>query len=149
MRSRYPKSHGATTVYFVTAVTWGRRPIFLDDDCVRHFRDVLAEVSQSMRVIVYAFAVMPDHVHLVVNCRDVSIGRFMWALKGLCARRVIDALVARDAIEPVRDAANRPHQRNWRHKLWQRSSHCVPLFGERSLRDKIAYVRKNIARRPV
>src|SRR5215471_19088409 len=54
-------------IYFITVCTQNRRPIFGDGDLAKGAIESLKRVSSSMDILVHAFCVMPDHVHLLLE----------------------------------------------------------------------------------
>ncbi len=54
-------------IYFVTVCTENRRPIFLDTTLAATAVDSLKTLSSSLNILVHAFCVMPDHVHLLLE----------------------------------------------------------------------------------
>jgi putative transposase len=54
-------------IYFVTICCQDRFPIFRDASRCRIAIDVLRRLSASMRFLVHAYCLMPDHVHLLVE----------------------------------------------------------------------------------
>ena len=54
-------------IYFVTICAERRRSIFLDSARAKIAIDELRKVADRMNVLVHAFCVMPDHVHLLVE----------------------------------------------------------------------------------
>ena len=73
--------------YFVTAVTRNRTPIFRD----RHAADLilkeLARLRDELGFARLAYAVMPDHIHLLVApSAGANLSRIMQSVKGRFAR---------------------------------------------------------------
>jgi REP element-mobilizing transposase RayT len=56
-------------IYFVTICCEERCPIFQDASRAKIAIDALTRVSESMRFLVHAYCLMPDHVHLLVEGR--------------------------------------------------------------------------------
>ena len=56
-------------IYFVTVCCEERRPIFLDSHRANVGIDALKRISESMRFLVHAYCLMPDHVHFLVEAR--------------------------------------------------------------------------------
>ena len=54
-------------IYFLTICVEQRRSIFLDSVRATTAIDELRKVADRMKVLVHAFCVMPDHVHLLVE----------------------------------------------------------------------------------
>lgn len=66
-------------IYFLTICAEQRRSIFLDSSRARIAIDELRKVADRMNVLVHAFCVMPDHVHLLVEGKtsDSDIVKFV------------------------------------------------------------------------
>jgi len=64
---RAPASH------FVTFCTQKRLSLFSDDRHARIVSDVILDIHAADRFYLYAFCVMPDHVHLFVRLRDATV----------------------------------------------------------------------------
>jgi REP element-mobilizing transposase RayT len=56
-----------SSVCSVTIATLDRRPVFASRDIARASVDILRTRSENKAVPVYAFCIMPDHVHLVLS----------------------------------------------------------------------------------
>ena len=56
--------------YHVTQRGNGRQPTFFGDDDFALYRDLLAEASATARVQVWAWVLMPNHVHLILVPSD-------------------------------------------------------------------------------
>ncbi|MDX1387873.1 MAG: transposase, partial [Acidobacteriota bacterium] len=63
-----------------------REPTFIDDHDRRRFLERLEIVTTDTDIELYAYVLMPNHLHLVVRRRHVRIGRFMHRLLSPYAR---------------------------------------------------------------
>ncbi len=69
--------------FFITAVTWQRRPLFRAEPPARLFLDTLARYCEQGRFQVHEFVLMPDHFHLPLTpAPDVSLEKAVQLLKG-------------------------------------------------------------------
>jgi REP element-mobilizing transposase RayT len=91
----------STSFFFLTAVTWDRRPIFDEEACKRIFCETLETARQKYAFDVMAFAIMPDHVHLILKIDFAMLSKALWAIKGLSARRIVDGLAPAGRLAPV------------------------------------------------
>ena len=55
--------------------------IFRDEGDYEHYRRFLTEYKKRYDVVFYAYALMPNHVHLLVEVRDTPLSRLMQALQ--------------------------------------------------------------------
>ena len=67
--------------YHVTARGIERRVIFPDEACCRHFLELLKEMSGRCQVRVHAYALMPNHFHLVLSTPRGNLSAAMQWLK--------------------------------------------------------------------
>jgi REP element-mobilizing transposase RayT len=68
-------------IYHVTVRGNNRRELFVDDRDRVRFLEKLAEGAEEFGVRVYAFCLMANHVHLVVETPEPNLGRFMHKLE--------------------------------------------------------------------
>ncbi len=71
--------------YFVTICTVRRRAVFAEARLNRAVLALMANHAHGEGVILHAYSLMPDHLHLLVELPDVGLSRSKWVgrLKGL------------------------------------------------------------------
>ena len=61
----------------------GRQQTFFNDGDYRHYKELLAEQARAAGVEVWAWVLVPNHVHLILIPKDPGgIGRAMAAVHG-------------------------------------------------------------------
>jgi putative transposase len=74
--SRLPRIVVAHAPHHVTQRGNRREPIFFEDGDQDVYRDLLAEQALKSHIEVWAYCLMPNHVHLIVVLSDeVGLGR--------------------------------------------------------------------------
>ena len=74
--SRLPRIVVANAPHHVTQRGNRREPIFFENGDQEVYRDLLAEQAQRSRVEIWAYCLMPNHVHLIaVPSDEVGLGR--------------------------------------------------------------------------
>jgi putative transposase len=69
--------------YFVTFLTWQRRRLFVVEPHVRLFLKTLYGYRRQGKFLLHAFALMPEHVHLLFTpANDVTLERAIQLIKG-------------------------------------------------------------------
>lgn len=69
--------------FFVTSVTWERRPIFRSERAARLFLDSLFNYRDRHIFQLYSFVLMPDHLHLLLAPKPtIAVERAMQFIKG-------------------------------------------------------------------
>lgn len=81
--------------HFLTAKTFKNTPYLRDLRCARILCEELESARDRYGFYVFAFVVMPDHIHLLLwwdaeAHPDLSISKVAWAVKGKSARRIVD-----------------------------------------------------------
>jgi putative transposase len=75
--------------FFVSAVTWGRRPIFRAEPMARLFLDTLRNYRILHRYLHHEFVPMPEHFHLLLTpAPDVSLEKAVQLIRGGFSFRV-------------------------------------------------------------
>jgi len=73
--------------YFVTTVVAGRRPIFNNDESAELLIEEIRHARAAREFALLAFAVMPDHVHLLfVPAEGTTVSDVMRVINGRFAR---------------------------------------------------------------
>jgi REP element-mobilizing transposase RayT len=85
--ARQPRDDAPGVAHHVMVRGIERRAIFLDDADREDFLRRLGQLAVELRFVVFAWALMPNHVHLVVRSADARISRLMARLGTGYARR--------------------------------------------------------------
>jgi len=122
--------HRASTVghfYVITSVVAGRRPVFTDPACAELLIAQFRGSDSRGLTRSFAWVVMPDHFHWVMQLREGTLGRCVQSLK---SRAAIDL-----------------NARLGRHEaVWQRGYYDHWIRDERDVRHQVMYVLGNPVR---
>jgi putative transposase len=77
---RPPRKQFAGALYHVTSRGNGRGTLFFSDGDHERFLSQLQDCLKTYQVTLYAYAVMPNHYHLLVRTAYPNLGRFMQRL---------------------------------------------------------------------
>jgi putative transposase len=129
-------------LYFITAVTHKRLPVFQTDRLKKVLADAFNEATISGGLKIFAYVIMADHYHIITNGvrKPADVLRY---LNGISARRVIDDL-KRSGYESSlnklrREAGNGDHQ----YSLWEHHSNTFLITSETMLTKKAFYIHQN------
>ena len=79
----------ADRTFFVTSVTWGRRPLFRSARAATIFLETLFAYRERGIFRLYEFVIMPDHIHLLLAPSPVvALERAMQFVKGGYSHRL-------------------------------------------------------------
>lgn len=133
-----------TPAYYLTSVAKDRLPIFHTDKIAKLTCDAINEARNSGNFLIFAYVIMPDHIHLVTDSRRKSkdVHRFV---NGIVSRRVIDYLkekghaVSLKKLKTVRTDGSQ-------YSLWQHHPDTRLLWNEEMLWQRIQYTHFNPVR---
>ena len=84
--------------YFITVVTYQRKPIFNDLYCARELVQCFKSAHDSGDVISLSWVIMPDHFHWLVQLVDKSLPSLLNQLKGVSSRKINNRLKLKGAL---------------------------------------------------
>jgi len=100
----------ADRTFFVTSVTWERRPIFRSERSARLFLDTLFKYRDQGAFQLYEFVLMPDHFHLLLAPKPtLALERAMQFIKGGYSHRFVKETGSRMEIWERSFANHRVH----------------------------------------
>ena len=115
---------------FVTITTKGKQPIFSHQNLAKDFAALLRTVCNENNVPLYAYCVMPDHVHLLLSASET--------------KAIIDF---------VREVKSRSTRLAWQHgfkgSIWQRSFYDHFLRREEDCMLVASYIVGNPVRKGI
>jgi REP element-mobilizing transposase RayT len=79
--ARRPRVHSPGLLYHVIVRGNHRRKTFLDDRDYRAYLDRLAHYRKRFAARIYAYCLMPNHVHLLVEVSDEPLSKLMQGLQ--------------------------------------------------------------------
>jgi putative transposase len=111
------------STYFVTANVLDRKSLFQVDKIARLFLEVLLEYRSQKKYLLHEFVVMPDHLHLILTPRGITLERAVQFPKGGFSFRLNQrSKVKRDVWQPsffdrrIRDSLEYERFKNY---IWQ------------------------------
>ncbi len=131
-----------TPCLFITTVTKNRLPVFRTAGIAGVACAALNEARVSGGFSIFAYAVMPDHFHLLTDSRRKPSDTLRF-IKGIVSRRVLQYLKEngfQTSLEKLR-----VQQRSGRgeYSLWQHHSNILLVTSESVAMQKVNYIHKN------
>ena len=108
-------------LFFVTSVTWERRPLFRSERAAMMFVETLFGYRDREIFRLYEFVLMPDHIHLLLTPRpSIALERAMQFVKGGYSHRFMKETGSRMEIwersftnHRIRDAVDYERHRSY------------------------------------
>jgi putative transposase len=122
MPSSLKRFHQAESLHFITFSCFHRLPFLATPEARETFETVLEETRARHQARIYAYVLMPEHVHLVVNEPPlILLAQFLKALKQVTSRKL----------------------RGPREKFWQERYYDSNIHGESARSEVIRYIHRN------
>jgi len=82
IRAKIRRWYVPNAIYFITAVTYERRPIFADDANIELLRATMRKAKKYHPFRMHAYALMPDHFHLLIYVPEsTNISKLMQSIQ--------------------------------------------------------------------
>jgi putative transposase len=144
MSPKFQLSRDSQTLY-ITIVAKDRLPVFQSDAIKIVTCQALAEARKSGGFLLFAYAIMPDHLHLLTDCPKTSAD-VLRRVKGLTARRVIDYLKENDYESSLAKLRHQEWKRKHSYSLRQQEKNVFSIFSEAVFMQKVNYIHLNPVR---
>lgn len=130
----------------ITAVAKDRLPVFQTDAIKTITCAAIDEARESSGILLFAYVIMPDHLHLLAYSHDKKPSDVLRYIKGIVAHRVIGHLKEKNYQSSLDKLRHENGARNYRHSLWQHESNTFQIFSESMFMQKVNYIHQNPVR---
>lgn len=127
--------------YFITITARKFIPLFTDETVVRILFDSLEFLRRNDGLKVYAYIVMPNHIHLVVGCDSKSINNMVGGFKSYTSRSIAEYLELNNA--PLLKKFEKSAYKGQNYAIWQETFRSEIIYDEAFLRQKVDYIHNN------
>ena len=131
--------------YFLTSVAKDRLPVFRTDEIKEIACKALDEARKSGKFALYAYVIMPDHLHAITDSARSSADTLRF-IDGIMSHRVIAYLKERDYESSLQKLRQEIKPRQYRHSLWDHHPNVRLLLTEKMLLERVHYLHKNPVR---
>jgi len=140
MARSFRKSHTEIgKIYFYTASIRKWFPIFINDYAKEIVVSTLKYLSDNKKITVFAFVIMPTHIHLVfrqedMNGKELPLGSF-------------NKFTAHQLLLILPESIKQKHfsviSKRSRHQIWQRDPLAIEIYSRKIAIQKIKYIHFN------
>ena len=145
MTTRWRPEFDPDHLYFITTTTADRVHIFQRDIVKRIVVDALYFVSLMNHVDLYAFVVMPNHVHVIIQCpEDCPPKDWARAFKTSTSQLIVRLYQAEQnqaALDHLASMVTRPDKQSY--KVWEDSYLPKSIVTPDFLKQKLTYTHNN------
>lgn len=133
--------------YFLTATVVNWIPLLSSPIVQQMLLDSLRFLQEQERLVLYAYVILENHLHLVASAADLSkeIGDF----KSYTARQIIDYYERVQAQNILKQLAfhKKLYKQDRDYQLWQEGAHPQRIQGIAMMRQKVEYIHNNPVQR--
>ena len=130
---------------YITVVTKDRLPVFQTDAIKVVTCQALDESRASGGFLIFAYVIMPDHLHLLTNQPNTTADVLRY-VKGITGRRVIDYLKEKNYQGSLAKLRHVEWKREHKYSLWQQEKNVFSIFSEAVFMQKVNYIHLNPVR---
>ena len=130
---------------FITVVAAHRLPVFRKDAVKEVACKAIDEARNSGGFLLFAYVIMPDHLHVLTNEPDSSANVLRY-LKGITAKRILDYLKENKYQSSLEKLRHQSWKRKHEYSLWQQEKNVLSVFSEAVFMQKVNYIHLNPVR---
>jgi putative transposase len=141
MRSRYKANIEGT--YFITSTIINRIKIFSLDGFPEIIIDELKFRRDKQQLKLYGYAIMPDHIHLIISSEDIP--KVMRSIKSFTAKKILDKLKEKNIITILNELKSiKPEFKTQsEYQVWQEGFHPKMITSVKEYGQKMDYIHNN------
>lgn len=135
--------------YYLTLTVVGWVDVFTRKNHRDAFIESLKYCQQSKGLVVFAYCIMSNHVHLIANTNEPFLLQdTIRDFKKFTSRKIISLIQnepesRREWMLAYFSSEAENHTKNKHYKFWQGGNHAIELFSEKFVWDKINYIHNN------
>jgi len=137
-------------LYFVTSKICGGKRVFFDSQYAYLILDSWKFLRKEKRIKLYAFTVMPNHVHFIMKpCKNWTASQICFDFESYTAHEILKKLKKDNKdylIDYFQKEANKLKLKDRKHKIWQ-DLQAKNIESEGFLIQKIEYIHSNACRK--
>lgn len=129
-------------LYFITASTIDRIALFSEEKYAAIILDALSFFKNKKEILLFAFVLMPSHLHIIVKPQKLSIGRFLQSFGSLTAHKMIKLLKQDGRNDILYSFHEKRRDPRSQYSVWQ-EIFSENIYSEKFLEQKMEYIHQN------
>ena len=131
--------------FYLTSVAKNRLPVFRTDEMKTITCAALDEARKSGGFALYAYVLMPDHLHVITDSSRSSSDTLRF-INGIIGRRVIDYLKEHGYQSSLKKLQHEVKTQRYQYSLWDHHPNVRLLMTENMLMERVHYTHQNPVR---
>jgi len=138
----YRSYHLPEHLYFITAALCGWKKIFVEEPYLCIVLNSLDWLRNHGRMYLFAYVLMPSHLHTIVKPKDRTIGHLIKDFGSFTAHEILSDLRNKGEIELLQFFHQERRDKRHRYSIWQ-DIQAENIFTRDFLRQKLEYIHNN------
>jgi len=129
----------------LTSVAKDRLQVFRTDELKEIACKALDEARNSGKFALYAYVIMPDHLHVITDSTRSSADTLRF-INGIMSHRVIAHLKEKGYESSLQKLRQETKRRHYQYSLWDHHPNVRLLLTEKMLMERVHYLHQNPVR---
>jgi putative transposase len=138
----FPSFHDATHLYFITASIIGWKHLFVTDKYAKIVLNSLAWLQQKKRILLFAFVIMPSHLHAILKPESKTIGEIVQQFGSFTAHEILIQLREDHQQDLLELFQQKKRDQRHEHSIWQ-DIQAKNVHSMKFLQQKLEYIHQN------
>jgi REP element-mobilizing transposase RayT len=138
----FPSFHDATHLYFITASIIGWKHLFVTDKYAKIVLNSLAWLQQKKRILLFAFVIMPSHLHAILKPESETIGEIVQQFGSFTAHEILIQLREDHQQDLLELFQQKKRDQRHEHSIWQ-DIQAKNVYSMKFLQQKLQYIHQN------
>ncbi|HEX5840398.1 MAG TPA: transposase [Anaerolineales bacterium] len=138
----FPSYHDPAHLYFVTAsiIEWKR--LFITPEYINIPLQSLSWLEEQKRILLFAFVIMPSHLHLILKPESSTIGEVVQQFGSYTAHEILNRLREQNQRVLLDLFKRRKRDQRHEHSIWQ-DIQAKNIYSLSVLQQKMEYIHQN------
>jgi len=147
--SRKYKFHNPSAVYFISFATVYWMDVFSRQVYFSVFAESLDYCRKEKGMEIYAYCIMPSHIHLLFRAANENPSDLIRDFKGFTARKMIQTIQEnpqesrKEWLVSMMEKAGKENSNVVKHQFWQQHNKPIELWTDKVIQQKIDYIHNN------
>lgn len=135
--------------YFVTFAVVDWIDVFTRETYVDILVNSIKYCQKEKGLLLYAYCIMPSHVHLIASAKQGTLGNLLRDMKGFTARSILNEIKenGRESrrewlLDAFKKAGNKLGKKQ-EYQFWQHGNHPEELYSTKFIEQKERYIHMN------
>ena len=134
--------HDTAHLFFITASIIGWKHLFTTEVYAEIPLNSLAWLQQQKRILLFAFVIMPSHLHAILKPESYPIGEILQQFGSFTAHEILIKLREQNQTELLHLFEKEKRDQRHEHSIWQ-DIQAKNIYSMNFLQQKLEYIHQN------